>query len=306
MNLNEIINLISLETIKKYSYAIKILILIVFAYIIASIVNSEFIDPLIDIKEEKKGVSSVARSFKVKQSRRREYYDIIIERNIFDSTGKPVPGGLSQVGFDEGVGPDSPAVPTTLPVKLVGTMVLNNPSWSLAVITGGAKRQSNIYRINDILLSSAVVAKIQRNKVILRNNGRLEYIEIKEKATEFVTEHRTGDIEVNQVGDDKYVISRMELNEAFSDLGNILTQARVIPHFEDGKTTGFKIFAIQPGSIYKKLGLNNHDIIARVNGVLVDDPTKGLQMFNSLKSEKKIELDIIRNGVKRTLNYEIK
>ena len=305
MNLNEIINLISLETIKKYSYVFETGVLIAFAYVIAVIVNSEFIDPLIEVKEDLISKQKQFRSFRMKQNKRREYYDIIIERNIFDSTDTPVPGGESFTG-DGDLGPDSSAVPTTLPVKLIGTMVLNNPSWSLAIITGGGKSKSNIYREADILLSSAVVVKISRNRVVMKNNGRLEFIEIKDKGLDFMADKDTGDIQVNQLGEDKFAISRRELDEAFSDLGNIHTQARVIPNVEDGKTTGFKIFAIQPGSIYKKLGLTNGDIISRVNGVLIDDPTKGLQMFNTLKSEKSIELDIIRDGVKRTLNYSIK
>ena len=89
---------------------------------------------------------------------------------MFDSTDDPVPGGKG-AGLLAGDGTfdlSGPAVPTTLSIKLVGTMVLNNPSWSIAIITGGDRKNSNVYKLNDILLSSATVVKITRNRVLLK------------------------------------------------------------------------------------------------------------------------------------------
>lgn len=308
MDLHNIINFFTFSRIKRHIYVVKFSVLAICSYLFATFTSNEVIRPLFKV-EEKRLERKKRREVKIKRSRARDYYEIILDRNIFDSTDKPVPGS-SRAGGKSGSGSSldltGPSVKTTLPLKLIGTMVLDNPKWSLSIITGDSKSKSNAYMVNDIVLSSAVIVKILRNKVLLKNNGRLEHLEIKEDQPAFIAERKAGDIGVKSSGEGKFVVNRRELNQAFADLSTILTQARVVPHFKDGKTVGFRIFAIQPGSIYTKLGLKNNDIIARVNGVLIDDPTKGLQLFNALKTESKIELDIERTGVKRSLKYDIK
>ena len=91
MNISELINLISLETIKKHSYVFKTGVLIVFAYVIAVIVNSEFIDPLIEVKEDSLSKHKQFRSFRTKQNKRREYSDAAAVAQVPIDMMLPVP-----------------------------------------------------------------------------------------------------------------------------------------------------------------------------------------------------------------------
>jgi general secretion pathway protein C len=303
MDFRQIVRNISRFDYRKHLYVLTIAGVASSGYMTAYITNSTVVSRMIKVKNVKqREVEKPERVFEFRLNRDRGLYDIIVDRNIFDSTNDPVPGGRKG-GLEGDLDADS-SVPTDLPIQLVGTMVLDNPMWSISVINGGSKKDSNVYKVGDIISGSAVVARILRNKVLIRNGGRLEHVEIKEDIPSFVEEKGAGDVSVNRVGDDKYVVSGRELDQAFSDLGTILTQARMIPETVDGKTQ-FRIIAIQPGSIYDKIGLQNNDIIGRVNGVVIDDPTKGLQLFNSLKTEKKIDLDIVRGGTKMTLQYTI-
>jgi general secretion pathway protein C len=86
-----------------------------------------------------------------------------------------------------------------------------------------------------------------------------------------------------------------------------MTQARMVPNFTpDRQVDGFRIFQIRPGSIFQKLGLRNGDVIQRVNGIKLDDPTKGLELFTALKNLSNFTIDLKRNNVNMTMTYTVK
>jgi general secretion pathway protein C len=89
-------------------------------------------------------------------------------------------------------------------------------------------------------------------------------------------------------------------------MSQILTQARALPYLENGKTTGFRLSEIVPGSIYEKIGLQNGDVIQKVNSQDVDDPGKFFQLYQGLQNEQNISIDVLRGGQRQTLNYEIR
>ena len=102
------------------------------------------------------------------------------------------------------------------------------------------------------------------------------------------------------------MLDQREVAASTENMNQILTQARALPYMEAGKTVGFRISEIVPGSIYEKIGLQNGDVIQKVNSQDVDDPGKFFQLYQGLKEEKSITIDLMRNGQRQTLNYEIR
>ncbi len=111
---------------------------------------------------------------------------------------------------------------------------------------------------------------------------------------------------IRKTADNKYVIDRREVERTVENMNEVFTQARAVPHFEDGKTTGFRVFAIKPGSVFEKVGLQNGDIVQRVNGVELTDPTKAMSLFTELQNEGHIALDLQRNKQSKSFSYEIR
>jgi general secretion pathway protein C len=89
-------------------------------------------------------------------------------------------------------------------------------------------------------------------------------------------------------------------------MNQLLTQARALPYIEQGKTVGFRISEIVPGSLYEKIGLQNGDVIKKINSQDVDDPGKFFQLYQGLKEERNISIDLVRGGQRQSLNYEIR
>lgn len=206
--------------------------------------------------------------------------------------------------------PNAEAVPSSLNVTLVGTMVANRPEWSFATIRGGSGSDASVYLVGDEI-EGAEIIEIDRLRVILNNQGRKEFISIEgaKPAEPKVTSSppvatRRGrsdrpepvDAEVRQVDDSTYEISREDVEKQLSNLSALATQARVIPNFKDGQANGFKIFSIRPGSIYQKLGLQNGDVIRKINGYAIDSPEKALEIYAKLKESSRIEVELERRG----------
>ena len=111
---------------------------------------------------------------------------------------------------------------------------------------------------------------------------------------------------VRKIGDDRFLIGRAEVDHQLEQLSDLFTQMRAVPNMKDGRTEGFRVFAIRRGSLFEQLGLLNNDVVQRINGVELTDPTRAMGLFEELKGETRLSVDVLRGGEPRTLSYEIR
>ena len=86
------------------------------------------------------------------------------------------------------------------------------------------------------------------------------------------------------------------IDNTLRDLNQIATQARIVPSFRNGVANGFKLFSIQPGSLYASIGVENGDVIQRINGYEINSPDKALEVYQKLRSSSHITIELERNG----------
>lgn len=111
---------------------------------------------------------------------------------------------------------------------------------------------------------------------------------------------------IEKVGDNKFIIAEAEINKAMSNLEELQKAARVVPHYQNGEIVGYKVFRIKANSVITKLGLKNGDILERVNGESLKDPSKLMGLYSSMKQNKSFQLDIQRRNQPVTLSYDIR
>ena len=99
-----------------------------------------------------------------------------------------------------------------------------------------------------------------------------------------------------------YHIESTEVDSHLNNFANLLNQARMVPHFEKGKHKGYKVKAIDKGSLYEKLGLRNNDIITEVNGEPLDSGEKVMSLFKQLRNEREFSVKVNRKGTPQVLN----
>jgi general secretion pathway protein C len=110
---------------------------------------------------------------------------------------------------------------------------------------------------------------------------------------------------VRQVADNSYEIDREVIDSTFKDLNKIATQARIVPSFKNGVANGFKLFSIQPGSLYSSIGIENGDVIQRVNGYEINSPEKALELYQRLQQSGHVTIELERGGQAVRKEYNI-
>jgi len=113
-------------------------------------------------------------------------------------------------------------------------------------------------------------------------------------------------IHVNKIDENTYSLDESTITELTGDINKFMTQVRIIPYFEGNKSAGYRLAAMRPGSAFAELGFRGGDIIQRVNDVELTSPEKMYTIFQNLKDEKRVTVDILRQGRKNTLTYEIR
>ena len=207
--------------------------------------------------------------------------------------------------FGEGKGPSGGPAAESTNYKLIGT--IEGESFSGAVLEDASGQA--FYGIHQKLPDGSQIIRVMRDKVTLqRPDGSKTDIQIADddKIVNMQAPAGNAATGVKRLSDGKYMVDQREMLASTENMSQILTQARALPYVEQGKTVGFRISEISPGSIYEKIGLQNGDVIQKVNSQEVDDPAKFFQLYQGLRTERFIAIDLIRGGARQTLNYEIR
>ncbi|HZA50472.1 MAG TPA: type II secretion system protein GspC, partial [Myxococcaceae bacterium] len=209
-------------------------------------------------------------------------------------------------------------VKSSLRVKVLGTLLASAPEWSIASVLDPALNDSTTYMVGDRLQGAEVVT-IERKRVILLNAGRREYIDDQPGdgsgpmavapvgpalgASPVNTAGPVGQ-GVRALSENEYEVQRTEIDRTLNDLNSVAMQARIVPAFKDGVSQGFKLFSIRPDSIYTKIGIQNGDVVKRINGFDMNSPEKALEVYSKLRESNRIDIEIERNGtpVRKTYN----
>ena len=80
---------------------------------------------------------------------------------------------------------------------------------------------------------------------------------------------------------------------------------RIVPVLRDSRPHGFKVYAFRPNSLYARLGLQNGDLVERINGVDLTTPDRTLEIYARLREARRIRVDLERRGVPMHMVYEI-
>jgi general secretion pathway protein C len=226
-------------------------------------------------------------------------YAAIYERDVFNAVKQAAPGT-----------PQTATKQTDLNVKLWGTAVTADPATSYAIIENLATREQRLYRVGDPVLETASLARVEWDRVVLSRDGEEEVLDLALTRDRAAAASRAvpaaGQERIRQTADNQFVIDRRELDRTVNNINEVFTQARAVPYFKDGKTVGFRVFAIKPGSVFEKIGLKNGDVVKRVNGVELTDPTKAITLFTELQNEGHIAMDLDRNQQTKSFSYEIR
>jgi len=231
---------------------------------------------------------------------------VIVERNLFgsamakDDPPEP-PGSALRVAL------------SPLRASLIGTVVADDPAFSMGLILDRTSSETGIYRIGDTLLGQATVVEVLGQRIYVQRDGQLEYLTLGEEESPPSLENRApvsaspepdlGGIQ--KTGPRRWRIDRNELERITGNLSAVAVNVRIVPKIVEGEMQGFKLYSMRPGSIFSRLGFQNGDVIERVNGYRLTSPEIVLELYKKLSQARRVEIEVVRGKTPVTHEYQI-
>jgi general secretion pathway protein C len=229
-------------------------------------------------------------------STERTRYDVIAGRDLF-GTGAAA-GAAGRAGA------------TTL--RLVGTA--RDAAADFAVLEDGARHEQRLYRRGERVADGRTLVRIEADRVVLARRGRSQSLARAPRGARpaaladarAAAPRQRGGPGVRRGRDAEYLLDRREVQATLANLDRVSSQIRAVPNVVAGEPTGFRVFAIEGGSVFERLGLRNGDVVRRVNARALTDPARALAALQDLPRERRITLELVRRGETKTLEYDIR
>jgi len=186
---------------------------------------------------------------------------------------------------------------------------------SFALIQKVSSKEERVFRMGDTVYNAGPLVTVKKEYVeVLSGSVKTKILTPTAAATAATVtvgapsagSAPDGNTLAAQTGAGSYVIDQRALNAALDNIGQAMTDARLLPSIKDGKVEGFRISEVKPKGIFGTIGLKNGDVLLRMNDFPIDSPEKAIQSFASLKGQSRIRLDLIRDGQPTTFNYDIR
>src|SRR3954451_13326547 len=294
--------------LQRYSWALNVVAVLLGAYLAARTVNTitaAAIAPQPALLQQATTTSpqpAAAQRVELDADKVAKLFDVPLP--------KPAPPGSEPV---QQARPGWNPVPVRSPLHgtLVGTAIAHPAKYSLCQITNPDVNETQVYAIGD-KYQGARIYGVEKERVLLDNAGVNEYIDNNLSGPPNLgvapipqPVAAAGGDGVKQLSDNQYVVARAEINNALTNLSDLATKARIVPSFKNGVANGFKLFSIVPDSLYAKIGVQNGDVIRRINGYEMNSPDKALEIYQKLRDASRIEIELERRGETLRKTYSV-
>jgi general secretion pathway protein C len=307
---------------KRYFWLLYLLLATVAAALAAAMVNAyisaQLAAPLKPTQTQASRISGpLAQQAPLTQ------YEVINKRNIFNATPPSDTPEPSRAAESPPPPPEVPATP--LPLKLVGIMAgkkAQAPRFAIIESMGSQPGQA-VYQVGDSV-QQVFIVDILPGCVVLDRGGEQQKLCFEKDAGTApapgaapraaaapvpAPAPRPGDAggaDIVRVDTGTWQVRREKLLENFANVGSLSSQATVTPYFVQGQQLGFRLSQIRAGGVLQQIGLQEGDVLQKVNGLDIHTPQEALQAYQQLQTESTVRISILRNNSPTTLTYEIR
>lgn len=187
------------------------------------------------------------------------------------------------------------AQPTQMNLILAGVFAASDPTKGLAMI-GESPQSSKVYAVGAVVRPGTKLHSVYLDRVILDRNGQLETLSLPRPSTAGIITRaaaapRPGG---NQFADNLRRIAETNPT-AFAEV------VRPQPVFANGVQRGYRVYPGRNRQQFAKLGLQPGDLVLSINGTPLDDPQRGMEIFNTIGTSDRVSVTVERNGQSQEL-----
>jgi general secretion pathway protein C len=186
---------------------------------------------------------------------------------------------------------------TTLSLTLKGILSREDDPKGGAIISANRGEDRN-YSVGQTIegADGATLHSVYADRVLLNRAGQLETLRLpKELAA------AASNMPVMQAPPQTQPPGG-SLREVISQNATRITEiVRIAPHVQEGQVVGFRVNPGRDSAAFEALGLRAGDVVTDINGTVLDDPSQGLQVFQSLGETSQANVTVLRDGVPQVI-----
>jgi general secretion pathway protein C len=187
-----------------------------------------------------------------------------------------------------------PAPETQLNLVLSGVFAAEDPKKGHAII-GESAQQTKVYYVGDTIRSGTRLHEVYADRVILDRGGALETLALpKRNPTAVMASRPSPAPQPNRTVENLRRIAETNPT-AFAEI------VRPQPVFANGVQRGYRVYPGRNRQQFAKLGLQPGDLVLSINGTPLDDPQRGMEIFNTIGTSDRVQVTVERNGQSQDL-----
>jgi general secretion pathway protein C len=191
----------------------------------------------------------------------------------------------------------------------VALVVIGDHEGVSAIVEELSSKRQLFFRLHDEIPEVGEISEIRRDGIVVRQGDQQELLELATSQIEKPPSAAVAAVPAVAPGPGspvRTVLDRRDVEQAMGDIPKLLSQARAVPYLVNGAMNGFRLDFIAPASFYEKIGLKYGDVLQQVNGVDIRDPGTMLTLFQQLRNEKTVKLDVLRNNQRTAMTFDIR
>ena len=191
---------------------------------------------------------------------------------------------------------------TTLSLTLTGILASGEGDPNGQAIISANRGPEKTYRIGQAIESAngATLHSVFADRVLLNRGGTLETLRLPK---ETLSGGAAGAPRVRSPALAPAAQAPQEsLRGIISQNASRLTDiVRLAPHVDGGQVVGFRVTPGRDKDTFEALGFQSGDVVTDINGVVLDDASRGLQAFEALGEATMANVTVLREGVPQVL-----
>jgi general secretion pathway protein C len=234
----------------------------------------------------------------------------------------PIPSDTGPLsGRGEATPPPGPPLNVAKSILLLGT-AMNSSTSGFAILEDLSTKKQTLYRIHETVPSVGTIAQIEKDRVLFRQGSQEEWLNLAigklssgfertisasaQPASPRPVSKPIVAMPVSQLSSKgRRTLARQILIDTANNPAQVHQQARLVPVVVNGQSQGILLEVVNHYRFYGQLGFQSGDVLKRINGVELHDPAMFAAIFQQLKDERTIKIDILRDDQPKTLALDV-
>lgn len=189
----------------------------------------------------------------------------------------------------------SAAPETQMNLVLSAVFASNDPAKGWAII-GESGAAAKVFTVGEVVRQGTTLHAVYPDRVILDRGGQLEALALPAQSLAgMVPAPRTA----ARPNGSQFANNLRRIAEtnpsAFAEV------VRPQPVFANGVQRGYRVYPGRNRQQFARLGLQPGDLVLSINGTALDDPQRGMEIFNTMGTSDRVTVTVERNGQSQEL-----